>query len=547
MEFNLAQVHEAVAAAIPDRECLVFRERRFSWAEMTDRTRRLANLLSGEGLGIQRERVDLESWESGQDHVALYLFNSNAYLEGMIGAFKSRTVPVNVNYRFVEKELVHILRDSKARALVFHSRFAERVEKIVPELPDLSLLLQVDDGSGAPLVAGARDYEEALASSSAACSELAWSPDDLYLTYTGGTTGSPKAVLWRQADIFLSNMNGRREDGIPVASMEEIVERARSSTIRVLPQAPFMHVAGHASALGMWNAGGTVLLPNVVERFDARSILECMERERATMTVLVGDAMARPLIDALREHSYDLGSLALIYSGGAALGERAKRELLELLPTVVVVEGVGSSETGGQASNISTVATGVSKGGFGLGPGTALLDAGKSRVLEPGDPELGWLARNGAIPLGYLGDPAKTAETFVEIEGVRHVVPGDRARWKGAAQLEFVGRESTKINSGGEKVFAEEVEAVLMRHSAVRDAAVVGRRDDRLGEEVVAVVALESNQAATEAQLIDSCSDALARFKRPRAVLFRDEIRRSPAGKVDLPWLREQVNQESSA
>ncbi|MCP4903843.1 MAG: AMP-binding protein [bacterium] len=539
---NLAAIHEAIAEAIPDRECLVFRDRRFTWAQTAERSRRLANHLAGEGLGSCRDRSGLCDWQSGQDHVALYLHNGNEYLEGMIGAFKSRTVPVNLNYRFVDHELVQILRDSNAVALIFHSRFAERVEKIAAELPRLQGLLQVEDESGAPLVSGARWYEEALTSSSAERSVQDCSPDDLYLTYTGGTTGAPKAVLWRQADIFLANMNGRREDGLPFESMDEIVERAKSSLIRVLPQAPFMHVAGHAAALGMWNAGGTVIIPEIPERFDAPSILECMQRERVNMTVLVGDAMARPCIEALRTHSFDLGALQMIVSGGAALSDRAKRQLLERLPHVAVVEGVGSSETGGQASNISTAAEGVAAGGFALGLGTTLLNAQKSAPLDPGDPEPGWLARSGPIPLGYLGDAKKTAETFLEIDDIRYVVPGDRARWRGVGELEFLGRDSAKINSGGEKVFAEEVEAILMSFPSVNDVAVVGRPNERLGEEVVAVVALESGEAASERQLIEACAGRMAGFKTPRTILFRDEIRRGPAGKVDLAWIREQVD-----
>jgi len=437
--------------------------------------------------------------------------------------------------------LIEILRDADARALIFHSRFAKRVEKIAPMLPRLTVLLQVEDGSGAPLVSGAREYEEAIASASADRPDLEWSPDDLYMTYTGGTTGLPKGVLWRQADIIVANMNGRREDGCLIEDMTEIVERAESSKIRVLPQAPFMHVAGHAAALGMWNAGGTVVLPDEVERFDPESILDAMERERVNLTVLVGDAMARPMVTALRAHSVDLNALQMIVSGGAALGQRTKRELLELLPHVGIVEGLGSSETGGQAFNLSSTEGGVSREGFQPGPETVLLSEDKARSLAVDEDEEGWLARSGAIPLGYYGDREKTEETFLEVGGTRYVVPGDRARSSGAGHFEFLGRESTKINSGGEKIFAEEVEGVLKQHAAVRDAAVTGRPSERFGEEVAAVVVLESGEQLSEEELLESCAEHLAGFKLPRAVIFMDEVERSPAGKVDLAWLREQV------
>jgi fatty-acyl-CoA synthase len=546
MNFNLAEIHEAIAGAIPERECVVFRDRRLTWSQVTDRTRRLANFLVGEGLRVHRERSELADWESGQDHVALYLYNGNEYLEGMLGSFKARLVPQNLNYRFVERELIQVLRDADARALIFHSRFAAQVAKVAAELPRLRVLLQVEDGSDAPLLPGARGYEEALASSSAERPGLDWSPDDLYITYTGGTTGLPKGVLWRQADIFVANMNGRREDGSLFGDLGEIVERARASEIRVLPQAPFMHVTGHAAALGMWNAGGTVVIPDVVDSFDAAAILDCMQRERANLTVFVGDAMARPLLAALRARRYDLSALQLIISGGAALSPRTKRELLELLPQVTVIEGIGSSETGGQASNVSSAAGGVSRGRYAIGPGTILLDEGRTRVLDSGEREVGWLARSGAIPLGYLGDPEKTAATFPSIDGTRYVVPGDRARWTDAGAFEFLGRDSTKINSAGEKIFAEEVELALKEHPAVIDAAVAGRPSDRWGEEVVAVVQLQPGEDVPATALLAACEERLAHFKLPKAIVFREGIQRGPAGKVDLAWLRRQVSQEES-
>ncbi len=546
MEFNLAQVHEAIAAAIPDHDCLIHRDRRLSWSQFSDRTRQLANFLIGQDLGVHRERSQLSNWESGQDHVALLLHNSSEYLEAMLGAFKARLVPLNLNYRYTERELVEVLRDADARVLVFHSHFAARVEKIVSEVPGLRVLLQVGDDSRAPTLSGAQDYENALQSSTAERPDLDWSPDDLYITYTGGTTGLPKGVLWRQADIFTANMNGRRQDGSLFDDLDGIVERARSSQIRVLPQAPFMHVAGHATAFGMWNAGGTVVIPDRADAFNPTSILTCMEREGVNLTVLVGDAMARPLVAALRADHFDLSALQMIISGGAALSQRTKEELLELLPHVTVIEGVGSSETGGQASNVSSAAAGVSSGGFARGHGTALLNADKTECLACDDEQVGWLVRSGSIPLGYLGDAEKTSETFPTIDGTRYVVPGDRARWKGKSEFEFLGRDSTKINSGGEKIFAEEVELALKQHPAVLDAAVAGRPSDRWGEEVVAVVQLQPNQEVTPATLLATCEERLAKFKLPKAILFRDTVERGPAGKIDLAWLRQQVSEETS-
>jgi fatty-acyl-CoA synthase len=546
LDFNLAQLHETISAAIPGRESLVFRDRRLTWSQLTERTRRLANHLRDEGLRVHRERSELADWESGQDSVGLYLHNGNEYLEAMLGSFKARVVPLNLNYRFVESELIQVLGDAGARGLVFHSCFATRVEKVVAALPELRVLLQVEDGSNAPLVAGARWYEEALAAASNERPDLEWSPDDLYVTYTGGTTGLPKGVLWRQADIFPANMNGRRDDGSLFGSLEEIVERARTSEIRVLPQAPFMHVTGHAAALGMWNAGGTVVIPDVVERFEAHSILACMAHERVNVSVLVGDAMARPLVAAIREGAHVPEELRMIVSGGAAMNPRTKAELLELLPNVAIVEGLGSSETGGQAFNLSSAAGGVAGGGFDAGPGTTILDETRERVLAGDEFSIGWLARSGPIPLGYLGDAEKTRTTFPRVGGTRYVVPGDRARWKGDGGFEFLGRDSTKINSAGEKIYAEEVELVLKEHPAVLDAAVAGRPSERWGEEVVAVVQLQPSRETSAEEILEACKDRLARFKHPKVILFRNEIRRGAAGKLDLGWLRREIAAEAS-
>ena len=228
MEFNLAQLHEAIAEAIPDRECIIFGERRLSWADVTERTRRLANHLLGAELEVRAERADLENWETGQPHVALYMHNCNEYLEGMLGAFKARSVPFNVNYRYVEDELIYLLNDSGAEAIVYHGQFAPRLASILPKLPRLKLLIQVEDGSGEKLLPGAVEYEDALSGASPERPPVEWSPDDLYILYTGGTTGMPKGVLWRQHDVFVAALGGRRRDGTPVEDLEEILERAKS-------------------------------------------------------------------------------------------------------------------------------------------------------------------------------------------------------------------------------------------------------------------------------------------------------------------------------
>ncbi len=540
MEFNLAELNEVVAAAVPDREMIVWRDRRLTYAQVAERSRRLANYLLGRGLGIRKERAELSGWESGQDHVALYLYNCPEYVEGMLGAYKSRTAPFNVNYRYVEEELVYLLRDAKARAIVYHSAFAPTLARIRSQLPDLSVLIQVSDSSGESLLPGAVEYETALASASAARPAVTWSPDDLYILYTGGTTGMPKGVLWRQSDIFVGALGGRGPAG-EVQSLEDVANRAKAGGMRSMPTPPLMHGAAHWASFNGFHGGNTVVFQSVVDKLDPHDVLSTAERERANAILIVGDAFARPIIDQLRKHTYDLSALMILISGGAALNAALKKELLELLPKVTIIDAVGSSETGSQASNVSTAASGATTGTFNLGPGACVLAEDLARLAEKGEPELGWFAQVGRVPLGYFGDRAKTERTFPVIAGTRYSVPGDRARLRADGVLELLGRDSVTINSGGEKIFAEEVEHALKSHPAVLDAVVCGRPSERWGNEVVAIVRLREGAAVGEKELLAECERHIARYKLPKAFLFRDEIVRSPSGKADYRWAKSQV------
>ncbi len=542
MTFNLAAVQEAVAAAVPEREAMVFRDRRFSYAELTDRTRRLANVLIAAGFGCHTERTALAPHESGQDHLALYLHNGNEYMEGMLGAFKARVAPFNVNYRYVEEELVYLLNDAQARGIIYHDTFAPRVAAIRELVPTLEFLLQVTDDSGEALLPGAVRYEEALAAASPAKPDVTWSPDDLYILYTGGTTGMPKGVLWRQADILVAALGGRDAlDGHIIDSLEEFAARTAAGGTRVLPSPPFMHGAGHWIALGAWHAGNTVVIQDVVERFDAHDVCRIIERERINMLLIVGDAFGRPLVDALREGNYDTSTLAVILSGGAALNASYKEALLELMPHVTIMDSIGSSEAGGQGSNVATKETGANTGRFMPGPGSTVVSEDLSSVLEAGHEGMGWWAKAGYVPLGYLNDPAKTAKTFPTIDGVRYSVPGDRARLLSDGAIELHGRDSATINSGGEKIFAEEVEHAIKQHPDVYDAVVAGRPSERWGQEVVAIVQLREGARLDEPALLEECSRHLARYKLPKVFVQVDQVLRSPAGKADYRWAKEQA------
>ena len=545
MAYTLADLNEAIAAAVPEREAIVTATRRLTWGELRDRSRRLAHVLAGAGLGCRRERDGLAPWESGQDHVALYLYNGHEYLEGMIGAAKARAASFNVNYRYVEDELLYLLRDAQTRAIIYHASFAPMLARILPKLPPLLLMLQVDDGSGTALLPGAHDYEEALAASSAAPVDIPTRDDDLYIVYTGGTTGMPKGVLWRQADIFFAALGGRLPGQQAATSLDDVVARAGYGDMnRTLPAPPFMHGAGHWTAFITLHSGGTVIVQRETRRLDPDDIWRTIERERAFSLTIVGDAFARPLVDQLRSGTYDLGSLKVIGSGGAVFSASLKQAFIELLPGVMIADGFGASETGAQGASFTAAgqtpaAGGAMGGGFTMDlQHTFVVDETLTRRLPPGDATVGWLARSGHIPLGYLGDEAKTRRTYPTIDGVRSAIPGDRAQLNDDGTIKVLGRESVCINSGGEKIFAEEVEQALKRHPAVYDVLVTGTPSERWGEQVTAVVALRPGAAASDDELRDTAGADLARYKLPRAFVFVDAIKRAPTGKPDYAWAK---------
>jgi fatty-acyl-CoA synthase len=547
MDFNLAQVHEAVSECIPDRECIVWRDRRLTYAQVTERTRRLANHLLGRGLGVRDERASLGGHESGQAHLACYLHNGNEYLEAMLGAYKARVAPFNVNYRYVAEELRYLLSDSGAQAIVYHSAFADRLAEVLPDLPQLTVLLQVDDGTGADLLPGAVWYEDALAAASADRPAVEWSADDLYILYTGGTTGMPKGVLWRQADIFAGAMGGRDlATGNEWESLEQIIEAARNGGARLLPAPPFMHGAGHWLAFTAMNGGSTVVIQDDTVGFDPQDIWDTVIREQANILLIVGDAFGRPLIEELERavdagKPYDLSSMLLIVSGGAPLNSTLKDRFLAQLPTVMVMDAVGASETGSQMSHMSAAGQSASTGTFTPGPGAAIVSDDLTSELDAGHAEVGWLAQRGRVPLGYLGDADKTARTFPVINGVRYSVPGDRARLTADGIIELYGRDSVTINSGGEKIFAEEVEQALAHHPDVYDVVVAGRPSERWGQEVVAIVQLREGATPDESALLTAAAEHVARYKLPKAFRFVPAIVRSPAGKADYRWAKEQA------
>jgi 3-oxocholest-4-en-26-oate---CoA ligase len=468
VEFNIAQVFAAVAAANPDRDCIVFGDRRFSFAQTDERARRFARALHAWGLGAHRERSELAPYESGQSQLGLCMANCNEFLEAMLGAYKARVAPFNINYRYVADELVYLLGNAGADAIMYHARFAPTLGEALGkgQLPPIPLI-HVDDQSGNDPLPGAVRYEGLLASVSDEPLDVALSPDDLYLLYTGGTTGMPKAVLWRQHDIYLNAMGGRTfGTGETVTSLEEVVERSRPEGPGSMTVAPLMHGAAQWAAFISLCLGRPFVMAPTTTHFDPAQAWALASRERVVSLSMVGDAFGRPLVDELESGDYDLSGLLVLVTGGAALSAPIKQRFVDLLPNLTILDTGGSSESGAQMGQFSSRLQSAS-GRFIPNPGAVVVSEDMTRILSPGDDEIGWLAQQGLIPLGYLGDPEKTARTFPVIEGIRHSVPGDRARWDTDGQIELLGRDSVTINSGGEKIFAEEVEAAIAGHPAV--------------------------------------------------------------------------------
>jgi fatty-acyl-CoA synthase len=541
-QFTVPGAVDAAAGAIGDRDLIVQGDRRYTYAQIVERSNRLAAYLHSRGLGCHTERSELAGHEVGQDLLGIYAYNGPEYIEGMIGAWRARVAPFNVNYRYVKAELQYLLADSGASALLYHAAFAPRVAEVLPELPHLRVLIQISDDSGDDLIHGAVDYESIVGSGAATPPPVEPSPDDLYVLYTGGTTGMPKGVLWRQHDIFMTSFGGRNMGtGQLTQSYDEIAERVAENPgtkLFVLP--PLMHGAAQWSAMTALTTGQTMVFSADPSRFDAEEVVETVEREQVLAVQVVGDAMARPLADAIARGSADLSSMAVVANGGALLTPTAKQRLIDVKPGLIVMDGVGSSETGIQMNHVSAPGA-VSTGTFNAGPDTFVAAEDLNAILEPGHDGMGWLAQRGYVPLGYNGDAAKTAKTFPVIDGVRYSIPGDRARHLGDGSIELLGRDSVTINSGGEKIFVEEVETALLSHPAVADVVVSGRPSERWGQEVVAVVALVDGATADADELIEHASGVIARYKLPKAVVFRPAIERSPAGKADYRWAREQA------
>ena len=530
--WNYANVWETIAGAQPGAPAQVQGDRRFTWEEFDARADGVAAALLEPAVGAAKQAT-----------VAQYLYSCPEYLESVFACFKSGLAPVNTNYRYIEDELVYLWGNAGCVAVVFQGSFADRIEHIRERVSHVRLWLWVDDGSG-PCPSWAHPYEVAAAGGMAGRQRAgAWgrSPDDLYLLYTGGTTGMPKGVMWRQDDLFvLMNRSGRLrypEDG-GVADIAPRLGRSPHPSPIYVPCAPLMHGTGAMAAFSTLASGGCIVTLEG-RSFSAPEFLNTVQRERVTETAIVGDAFAKPILRELDAHDgrWDLASLWLMQSSGVMWGAETKVGLVRHIPRLLCVDSLGSSEAIGMASSISSRKHTAGTAGFQLGESTRVITE-DGRDVVAGSGERGLVALRGRGPIGYFGDPVKSAATFQVIDGERWSIPGDWAEVSAEGELKLLGRGSNCINTGGEKVFPEEVEEVLKTYPSVLDAVAVGVPDERFGEAIVALVQIRAGSTVAEVEVIAHVKSHLAHYKAPKRVFTIETIGRAPNGKVDYKRLK---------
>jgi fatty-acyl-CoA synthase len=535
LRWNLADIFELVADTVPDQLALAHGRDGVtrSWVEVERRTNALARHLA--------------SRHQPGDKLAIYSYNRPEYVESVIAALKARLAPVNVNYRYREEELLYLFDNADATAVVYEAAFAPLVAALRDRLPRVRDWIELDDGS--PGNAFARSYEE-LAGGNAQRLAIQRSPDDLLLLYTGGTTGMPKGVMWTQANVFEALGGG----GIPAvglppsASLDDHRARIAGATapLRLLPACPLMHGTGLFTALNALTAGGAIVTCDA-RTFDPDDLFATIAARGISAVAIVGDAFAKPMLRALdaAPGRHDLSQLKLIVSSGVMWSPPVKQGLLRHVPGAVLMDSFGSSEAVGFGTELTTKDSNVRLGQFRLGPNCKVFTE-DGREVTPGSGEVGFVARSGPIPEGYYKDPKKSAETFREIQGRRWSIPGDWCSVNADGTLELHGRGSVCINSGGEKIFPEEVEESLKLHPAVADAVVVGVPDERWGEAVTALVQLQPGARAEESALRDFVKQKLAPYKAPKSIVLVESVGRSPSGKVDYKAAKQRVREALS-
>jgi 3-oxocholest-4-en-26-oate---CoA ligase len=540
MEFHFATCWEQIADTVPNAPALITDESVRTWREFDERAARVAGLLGAHGIGIGAK-------------VATYLHNSNEYVEAQYGAFKIRGCPINVNYRYKAEELVYLLDNADVEAVFYQATYAARIWEIRSRLPRVKLWIQVDDGTES-LIDGALDYERSLRQSVSA-PRIERAASDLYMLYTGGTTGMPKGVMYTNGDFSRAMCAGFMAKGLPapespadLPGLVSTLAKAGGTPVSI-PACPVMH------GTGMWLGtmipllqGGTVVMISKLG-FDPDLLFSLVERWRVTDIAIVGDAFARPMLAALDSAAqandpYDISSLKQIISSGVMFSKEVKQGLLRH-HDMTLLDTMGSTE-GGMASSVMNRSSSAETAKFSLSPGVKVItDDGREPAAGSG--EIGKLATSGLVPIGYYKDPKKSAETFREYNGVRYSFPGDYARIEADGTITLLGRGSVCINTAGEKVFPEEVEEAVKRHPAVYDCLVVGVPDQRFGERVIAVASLREGQDAAPQDVIDFTREHLAGYKTPKGVVIVEEVRRAPNGKADYKWAKQAAKEALGA
>jgi acyl-CoA synthetase (AMP-forming)/AMP-acid ligase II len=522
--FNLADLFEAAVDAFGDREYLVADGQRRTYAEMEERANRLAHHLAAQGVGPG-------------DHVGIYSTNSVEWVETAWAVFKLRAVWININYRYVHDELRYLFANADLVALVHQAEFGPRVTELLPELPDLRHVITVEDGSGEPLPEGAVPYEEALASGGPERDFGPRSDDDHYILYTGGTTGMPKGVVWGHKAVFYALGGGvDPTTNTRVQSPGEMVEKGRGGQLTLFPIAPLMHGATQWCCLGQSFVGNRTVM---MSKFEPHEVWRLVEEEKVNSLMITGDAMGKPLVEALDDPgaSYDLSSLLALTSSAALFSAPVKDSFFDHFPNLVIVDAVGSSESGNNGMATMTKGQTAMKSGPTVSVlGNTVVFDEEMHPVEPGSGVIGKIARTGDIPVGYYNDPVKTAEVFIDVDGQRYVMPGDFATIEADGTITLLGRGSVCINSGGEKIFPEEVESAVRSHPDVIDAIVVGAPDERWGQCVAAIIHPRDGKHPTLEDIQAHCRSSIAGYKVPRQLHVVDGILRSPSGKPDYRW-----------
>lgn len=538
MELHFATIWESIADAIPDHAAITHADTSRTWAEFDERAARFAQALTAAGLGPDSK-------------VALYMYNGNEYMEAHYGVFKMRGVAVNVNYRYLDEELWYLLDNSDAEAIVFHSSLADRVARVVDRLPKLKFLVVVDDGpapDGAADVPAAQEFETVLAAHEP-MERIVRSEDDIYMLYTGGTTGMPKGVMYQIGGLTQSFLM----QGFPIVGLEppsdptQIGELIRSAVesdaprMVSIPCAPLMHGTGCWLGWFIPMCAGAEIVTLTSRSLDPHEVLQTIEDRKATAITIVGDSFAKPLVRAIDEGkpgggSYDLSSVALFLSSGVMWTTEVKQDMLERIEHAVLVDAMGSSE-GSMGTQITMKGLATETAKFTQAPNTKVFRDDDTEVV-PGSDEVGMVAAGGNVPIGYFKDPEKSGRTFRTIGGQRYSFPGDFAQVAADGTLILLGRGSQVINTGGEKVFPEEIEEAVKRVDGVLDCLVVGVENEKFGQAVTAVVSLVDGASVDEATIIASVKNDLAGYKAPKSVIFVDDVPRAPNGKADYKTAR---------